>query len=35
MLYAVAGVPLGYLADRFRRTHILAAGLSAQPAWSV
>jgi predicted MFS family arabinose efflux permease len=32
LIYAVAGVPLGYLADRFRRTHILAAGLTA---WSL
>src|SRR5258706_2930026 len=29
LIYAVAGVPLGYLADRFRRTRILAAGLTA------
>ena len=32
LIYAVAGVPLGYLADRFRRTYILAAGLTA---WSL
>lgn len=32
LIYAVAGVPLGYLADRFRRTRILAAGLTA---WSL
>jgi MFS family permease len=32
LIYAVAGVPLGYLADRFRRTRILAAGLMA---WSL
>src|SRR5258706_199826 len=32
LIYAVAGVPLGYLADRLRRTHILAAGLTA---WSL
>ncbi len=32
LIYAVAGIPLGYLADRFRRTGILAAGLTV---WSV
>ena len=32
LIYAVAGVPLGYLADRFRRTRILSAGLTA---WSL
>ena len=32
LIYAVAGVPLGYLADRFRRTYILAAGLTV---WSL
>ena len=32
LIYAFAGVPLGYLSDRFRRTRILAAGLTA---WSL
>jgi predicted MFS family arabinose efflux permease len=32
LLYAVVGVPFGRLADRARRTHILAAGVFA---WSV
>src|SRR5467141_3260137 len=32
LIYAVAGIPLGYLADRFRRTGILAAGLTV---WSL
>ncbi len=32
LVYAVAGIPLGRLADRIQRTHILAAGVAA---WSV
>ncbi|MES2685039.1 MAG: MFS transporter [Pseudomonadota bacterium] len=32
LIYAVAGIPLGRLADRMKRTHILGAGVAA---WSV